>query len=119
MRKTPVAFALLLALCVPLTLSAATLPPSLTAPAAEAACPPAPTASTAPASGDLLQALALTTPPAEAKTVYTIGRCSGSCDPATCVKGPGGFCKAATCYMGVPGMCPTGQSCILTCDDLP
>jgi hypothetical protein len=119
MRKTLVALGLLLALCAPLTLSAATLPPSLTSPAADAACPPASTASTAPTSGDLLQALALTAPPAEAKTVYTIGRCSGSCDPATCVKGPLGICKAATCYMGVSGMCPAGQYCVRTCDDLP
>ncbi len=116
MRKTLVTLGLLLALCAPLTLSAATLPPSLTAPAADTACPPS---ATATASGDLLQALALTTPPAIAKTVYTIGRCSGSCDPATCVKGPLGICKAATCYMGVSGMCPAGQYCVRTCDDIP
>lgn len=116
MRKTLVVLGLLLALCAPLILSAATLPPSLTAPAADAACPPAPTASTAPASSDLLQALALTAPPAVAKTVYTLGVCSGACDPATCPKGPHGFCLPSQCFVGVPGMCPTGQTCLVRCD---
>jgi hypothetical protein len=119
MRKTLIALGLLLALCAPLTLSAGTLPPSLTAPAADAACPPSATPDSVTASGDFLQTLALTAPPAVAKTVYTIGRCSGSCDPATCVKGPLGICKAVTCYMGVSGMCPAGQYCVRTCDDIP
>jgi hypothetical protein len=116
MRKTLIVFGLLLALCAPLTLSAATLPSSLTAPAADVACPLASTPAVAPASTDLFQTLALTTPPAEAKTIYTLGVCSGSCDPATCPKGPHGFCLQSQCYVGVSGMCPTGQTCLVRCD---
>jgi hypothetical protein len=114
MRKTLVVLVLLFALCAPLTLSAASLPP-----VADAACPPAPTASSDNASPDLLQALALTSPAAVEKTVYTLGWCSGGCDPTTCHKKPNGFCVQSQCYLGVSGMCPSGQTCIRNCDDLP
>jgi hypothetical protein len=113
MRKTLVPLVLLLALCAPLALAAAPLPPGLTAPVAEAGCPPAPTASSTAASADFLRTLA--PPTTVEKTIYTIGICSGSCDPATCVKGPAGLCRANNCYLEVGGMCPTGQTCIARC----
>ncbi len=114
MRKSLVGLFLLSALSLPLTLSAATLPQGTLAPAAVTACPQ----TSAVTAGDLFQTLAQTAPAATPETIYQIGRCSGSCNPATCHHGPLGLCQAVTCYIGVPSTCPTGQTCIRTCDDL-